>query len=181
MYQKNTLRLKEKHGWKTKAGYCACVLDRGAIRFDFPCDWKVSTEEDAVRIRDRAKPDDNCVLAISRMHLPPVAAEVPLGEMVAGVLESEGRQFLDRKAVVESSRGDGVEVAWQEGRYLDDKVNREYCSRLCVARGTGIYCLITFDFWTDQAGIFERVWTEALRTLTFGLAVADPTVGPVIQ
>jgi hypothetical protein len=183
VYEKKILRLKKKHGWKSRPGYCVCVLGRGAIRFDFPCDWKVSTEEDAVRIRDREKPDDNCVLAVSRMFLPPVAAAVPLAEMVRMTVEQDTeRRFIDRKEAVETTREDGVEIAWQEARYRDEKQNnREYFSRLCIGRGSGIYCLITFDFWVDQAGQFEHVWDEALRSLTFALPVKDPTVGPVIQ
>ena len=183
MYRKKTLRLKEKHGWKSRPGYCVCVLDRGAIRFDFPCDWKLSTDDDAVRVRDKAQPDDNCVLAVSRMFLPSEAAIVPLAEMVRITVETdEERKFIHRKEAVDTTREDGVEIAWQEARYLDEKQNnREYFSRLCIGRGSGIYCLITFDFWVDQAGQFEHVWEEALRSLTFALSVKDPTVGPVIQ
>ena len=173
--------MQPKHTWKSKPGFCVCVLDRGAIRFDFPCAWKVSTDDDAVRIRDKADPDGNCVLAVSRMHLPQEANWVPLGEMVSGTVKSEDRQIFEMKPVVETVREDGVEFAWQEVRCHDKEQNREYFSRLGVGRGSGIFCLITFDYWVDQAGQFEYAWEEALRSLTFALDVKDPTLGPVVQ
>jgi hypothetical protein len=177
-----SLRLRENHGWKSKPGYCICVLDRGAIRFDFPCDWKLTRDSDAVRIRDREHPDDNCVLAVSSMKLPPVALMVPLAEMIDGLVgQEEEHEILERNETVESSRLDGVEIAWAETRYTDPKEKRDISARLCIARGSGIHCLITFDCWTDMAGQFQGVWAELLRSLQFDLPVQDPTLGPVVH
>ncbi len=177
-----TYRLNEKHGWKSKPGYVICVLDRGAIRFDFPKGWEVSQDSDCVRIRDHPHPKENCVFGVSNMALlPAVAWEVPLREMVEASDLEEGHTVLESKPVVESTRADGVEIAWREIRYEDPKEKRDISARLCIARGSGIHCLITFDFWTDLAPRFQHVWDELLRTLDFALQVKDPTVGPVIQ
>ena len=77
------LRLKDKHTWKSKPGYSICVLDRGAIRFDYPIDWNVSADEDSLKVRDKPEPDDNCVLAVSHMHLPPEPADREPGALAA--------------------------------------------------------------------------------------------------
>jgi len=40
---------------------------------------------------------------------------------------------------------------------------------------------MTFDFWADDVAKCEPVWQEALRSLTLGMSIEDPTVGPVVQ
>ena len=50
-----------------------------------------------------------------------------------------------------------------------------------MAKGSGVYCLITFDFWVDDTAKFEPVWDEVLRSLTLGMYVNDPSVGPIVQ
>lgn len=181
-WKKKSLRLKDKHGWKSKPGYGICVLDRGAIRFDYPVKWKVSADEDSLKIRDRDEPDDNCILAVSHMHLPPEAADqVPLRFLIQVSVDNDERGVLEKKDIVEVSREDGVEIAWGEVLFVDPKEKREAVGRICIARGSGVYCLITFDFWKDDAAKFEPVWKEVLRSLTLGLYVKDPTVGPVVQ
>ena len=40
-WKEKHLRLKDRHGWKSKPGYGICVLDRGAIRFDYPA-WQAA-------------------------------------------------------------------------------------------------------------------------------------------
>jgi hypothetical protein len=181
MSEWKTLRLREKHSWRSKPGYCICVLDRGAIRFDFPRDWKLTRDKDAVRIRDQEHPADNCILAVSNLELPPVAMMVPLRELLEGAMHDGEHKILERKPTVESSRLDGVEIAWTESRYTDPKENRDVSARMCIGRGSGIHCLITFDCWTDMAAQFQPVWEEVLRSLDFALPVQDPTFGPVIQ
>jgi len=180
-WKSKTLKLRDKHGWKSKPGYCICVLDRGAIRFDFPCDWKVAHDDDAVRIRDQEHPADNCILAVSNLRLPPVALEVPLREFLEGTVGKEGHEILEQKPTVETRRADGVEIAWIETRYTDPKEKRDISARMCIGRGSGIHALITFDCWTDMASQFEHVFKEVLRSLDFALPVQDPTIGPVVQ
>lgn len=179
--QKN-LRLKDKHTWKSKPGYAICVLDRGAIRFDYPVGWKVDADEDSLKVRDKPEPDDNCVLAVSHMHLPADPADrVPLRHLVQVSVDNDQRGVLERKDIVELAREDGIEIAWGEVRFMDPKEKREALGRICIARGSGVYCLITFDFWKDDATKFEYVWKEVLRSLTLGVYIKDPTTGPVVQ
>ena len=71
-WKKKDLRLEPNtYGWKSNPRLWHLRLDRRAIRFDYPVDWKVSADEDSLKVRDQPEPDDNCVLAVSHMHLPP--------------------------------------------------------------------------------------------------------------
>lgn len=74
-WNKKSLRLKEKHGWKSRPGHAICVIDRGAIRFDYPARWNVRVEDIQIHVRDRPQPDDNCVLSVSRKHIPTELAD----------------------------------------------------------------------------------------------------------
>lgn len=181
-WQKRQLRLKEKHGWKARPGNNICALNRGAIRFEYPAGWKVDVDDDSLKIRDLPEPDDNCVLAVSQMHLPvDVADRVPLRELVQMSIVHDERDVLECKEVVEIPREDDVEIAYGEVRHLDPKEKREAFGRICMARGSGVYCLMTFEVWTDEVEKYDAVWHEALRSLMLGLQIQDPTVGPVVQ
>jgi hypothetical protein len=175
-----SLRLKDRHGWKSKPGNAICAINRGAIRFDYPRSWHVSADEGQVNLRDAPEPDDNCVLGVSQMQLPAqVADQVPIRELVMGTIQEKDFDRIDGSNVVEVPREDGMELAYMEIIHLDQESQRQACTRIAVARGAGVYCLITFDFWQEDATKFEAVWKEVLRSLTLGVFVKDPTVGPV--
>src|SRR6185369_10059842 len=100
-WKRKTLRLKDSHGWKAKPGHAILALDRGAIRFDYPASWKVSAEEGQVNLRDAPEPDDNCVLAVSRLHIPQdVADTLPLRDLILGSIDKEDRDVFEWKDVV---------------------------------------------------------------------------------
>jgi len=40
-----------------------------------------------------------------------------------------------------------------------------------------VQCLITFEFWADQAEQMTPVWDEVMRSLTLGLYIRDPSTG----
>jgi hypothetical protein len=179
-WNKKSFRLKEKHGWKSKPGQAICVIDRGAIRFDYPAGWNVSVEDIQINVRDRPHPDDNCVLSVSRMHIPTeLADQLPVSELAHGATSTdEEGELLETKMVAPGLRADGVELAYTETRYMERKEKKEAFLRLAVARGSGVYCLITFSFWAEDLAKFDPVWKEALRSLTLGLEVKDPMAGP---
>jgi hypothetical protein len=183
-FTKKTYRLKERHNWKARPGHLICVIDRGAIRFDYPETWDLTVDEGQINVRDRPAPTDDCVLSVSRMYLPfELADHVPLGELVQTAnqdMQGQG-EVLEQRPVEHVRREDGLELAYAETRYLERKEQREAYGRLAVARGAGVYCLITFSCWADQLGKFDPVWREALRSLTLGLYATDPTIGPVVQ
>jgi len=181
-WNKKSFRLKEKHdGWKSRPGHAICVIDRGAIRFDYPAGWDVSVEDIQINVRDRPQPDDNCVLSVSRMHIPTeLADQLPVSELAQGATSTEEEgELLDTKVVAPGLRADGVELAYTETRYIERKEKKEAFLRLAVARGSGVYCLITFSFWAEDMAKYDPVWKEALRSLTLGVEVKDPTAGPI--
>ncbi len=181
-WKKKSMDLMPGHRWKSAPGYNICAINRGAIRFDYPQGWDVNADEDSLKIRDFPEPDDNCVLAVSQMHLPTEVADfVPVSELVRVSAASDERDIRERHDVVEMKREDGIELAYAEVRYFDPKQKRDAFSRLCMARGSGVYCLITFDFWVEDAAKVEPVWEQALRSLILGVYIKDPTKGPVIQ
>lgn len=169
-WNKKSFRLKEKHGWKSKPGHAICVIDRGGIRFDYPVGWGVSVEDIQINVRDRPQPDDNCVLSVSRMHIPTeLADQLPVSELAQGATSTEEEgELLETKVVAPGLRADGVELAYTETRYMERKEKKEAFLRLAVARGSGVYCLITFSFWAEDLVKFDPVWKEALRSLTLG-------------
>jgi hypothetical protein len=178
---KQSIRLKKKHGWKARPGHSICAIDRGAIRFDIPQEWHVSINGIQVDVRDRPEPDDNCLLAVSRIQMElDLADQIPITDMVrAAASHDDEREIVARGEVVVIPREDGIEMGYTDLRHFDRKQNREAIWRLVIARGSGVYCMMTFDVWVDETAKYDAVWEEALRSLTLGVYVQDPTVGPV--
>lgn len=176
-----TLELPKKHGWKCSPGYCIFVLDRGAVRFDIPQGWIVKFGETSVKIHDREPPGDDCALEVSCFRHPPVDwAGLPLRQLLNASVPGEEGDIPANREIVEARRAD-LELAWTERRYVDPGEKRDAVSRVLIGRGTGVHCLITFDFWADQAARFDPAWDEIVRSLVLACYVADPARGPVIQ
>ncbi|MGH9767292.1 MAG: hypothetical protein ACREAB_07640 [Blastocatellia bacterium] len=74
-WPKKSVKLKKNHGWRGKPGYNVFVMDRGAVRFNFPLDWIIQpgtgNEMGTIKIHDREPPDDESLLDVSYMRLPP--------------------------------------------------------------------------------------------------------------
>jgi len=173
------LKLKDNHTWKSKPGYSICVIDRGAVRFDYPSKWIVKPEEGAVHLHDRPPSVESCDLGVSIFHVPAeLIPDLPLDQ---ALLESLGkdRTPYEQSALHHVSRGD-LEIAWLEQRYIDADYNRDARFRVALARGP-VLCLISMNYWANRAAGLERVWDEVLRTLVLGMQVADPTAGPVVN
>jgi hypothetical protein len=152
---------------KAKAGYALCVLDRGAVRFQFPRKWILKQGPDSVQVHDCEPPGDNCVLDVSRFSVPAERRAAPMRELVAAAVANDERQILERKEIAEVRR-DGLEFAWIEVRYVDAQSKREAFSRLGIGYGSGVHCLMTYDFWADQSERLAPVWNDVLRSLVLG-------------
>ena len=180
-WEKETLKLKKNHGWKGKPGYRIFVADRGAMRFNFPEDWVVVPGDDSINFHDKQPPDDDCRLAVSVMRLPPIDwSGLRLSALVQQVLDGDERKVEQTGKIVEERRGN-LELAWAEVRFVDPNEKREAFSRICLGRESNIQCLITFDFWADDAATLRPVWDEVLRSLQIGRFVTDPTVGDLVN
>jgi hypothetical protein len=177
-------KLKDNHTWKSKPGYSICVLDRGAVRFDYPTTWVLETKDGAVLLHDREPSIESCDLGVSIFRMPAeMIAELSLEDMLLSSLGSERKPY-QQSEIRSVLRGD-LEIAWLEQRYVESGQNRDARFRVALARGPlagqPVICLISMNYWSDRASGLERVWEEVLRTLVLGMHVADPTAGPVVN
>ena len=180
-WQKETLRLKEKHGWQAKPGYKIFVVDQGALRFDVPQDWIVDLATTSFKFYNRQPPDDDCALEVSLIRLPPIDWRgLPLWQLLlkSGNDEDSGR--IRETDVRKVDRPD-LEMVWAETTFIDPGQKRKAHTRICLARGSNLQVLITLTFWADDATWLSPVWDEMLSSLRLGLFVKDPTRGPTVM
>lgn len=176
-WDKRTLKLPERHGWKATPGYKIFVADRGAVRFDFPEEWVVVPGDDSIKFHDKQPPDDDCTLAMSVMRLPEGDwSQLKLATLVGVLVEKDARGAVLNGEVVDVQRVD-LDLAWAEVTFIDPHEKRPARSRTCLARAQNIQPLITFDFWEDQAPELCKVWDEVLRSLRVAEPILDPTLG----
>jgi len=168
-------RLKDDHGWTAKPGYQIFVADRGAVRFDFPKTWEVRPGDDSIKFYDKPPPNDDCLLQVSLIHLPPGIdwTALPLATVLREVGGKDERGITGRGEVVTVKRLD-LELVWNESWFTDPTEHRTACSRLCFARGSNIQACVTLDFWPEDVDRVNPVWEEVLRSLRLGDYVDDP-------
>jgi hypothetical protein len=181
-WRKETLKLKDKHGWQAKPGYKIFVVDQGALRFDIPQDWIVDLATNSFKFYDRQPPNDNCALEISLIRLPPIDwSGLPLSQLILQSTAAEDSCGRIREADVRNVDRPDMELVWAETTYIDPGQQRKAHSRICLARGSNLQVLITLAFWADDAYGLSVVWDEILRSLRLGLLVKDPTRGPIVM
>jgi hypothetical protein len=161
-----TFRLAADHAWRAAPGHKILVLAGGAVRLDYPESWVVDATDDCVKLHDRAPPEDECA-----------GAALTVATLVREALECDERAFFRLDPLVEESRPD-IALAWGEGRFIDPRVGREACARLCLARGAEIQALLTFDFWLSDLARCHAQWIAFLASLRLGQWVPDPRRGP---
>jgi hypothetical protein len=172
-------RLKQNHSWKSKPGYSICVLDRGLVRFDYPSSWKLETKEGAVYLHDLPDQIESCDLGVSLFRMPrEVTADLALEDMLLSSLDSDREPY--RQSEIHRIERPDLDIVWLEQRYMERTQNRDARFRVALARGA-VVCLISLNYWSSRADKLEPAWDEALRTLTLGMMVSDPTAGPRVQ
>ena len=177
-YKKTTLKIRDNHTWTARPGCNVLVLDRGAVRLDYPRKWVVIPDPDSMKIHDRRPPNDDCVLAVSYMRIPPIDwIGLPLSQLVEVANEGDERPISHRAEIISSRRAD-MELAWREMHFIDPKEQRPARSRFCLARRGTVQAMITFDFWESDAQKLAPVWDTVLESLKLDDYIADPTRGP---
>jgi hypothetical protein len=180
-WERQVLRLKDKHTWKAPPGYKIFVADRGAVRFNYPRTWVIVPASDCIQLYDHPSPNDNCRLAVSYLRLPAVDwSGLPVADLIPTALLGDTRPVTARGQIVAVARDD-LEAAWIEIRFVDPQEHREALSRLAIARGSNLQALITFDFWAEDRERLIPIWDEVMRSVELGRYVADPTVGDVLH
>jgi hypothetical protein len=175
---KETLNLSNNHNWSSKPGCKVFVAGRGAVRFDVPGDWHFEPKEKSFRFTDKKPPDEDCGLEVSFNLLPPEAdfSSFPLGATLKKIAKDDSRNVIEFGEVVHIKR-QTAKIVWLELKFIDAEENREAYSRICVGLGSGVQCLITFDYWVDDADRLVPVWDTVLETLVLGLFIRDPRTG----
>jgi hypothetical protein len=175
---KKTLELKPDHRWEAPEGYKIFVANRGAVRFNVPQEWVFEPQAKSFKFLDKEPPDDDCCLEVSFNPLPPNDwSQFPLKSTLKKVLEDDGRNVISRGKVFTVKR-QTASIVWAELKFIDTQAEpREAFSRTCIGLGSNVQCLITFDFWADQAHQLTPVWDEVMRSLTLGLYIRDPMTG----
>lgn len=175
---KETLELKPDHHWESPSGYKIFVAGRGAVRFNVPQSWAFEPKENSFKFMDKQPPDDDCCLEVSYNHLPPRDWSLfPLKPTLRKILEDDERDVIERGEIITVKR-QTARIVWAEIKFIDiQEEPREAFSRTCIGLGSNIQCLITFDFWADQAEQLIPAWDEVMRSLTLGLYIRDPVTG----
>ncbi|HEY0511382.1 MAG TPA: hypothetical protein VGH73_05735 [Thermoanaerobaculia bacterium] len=180
-YERETLRLQDNHGWTSREGCKIFVADRGAVRFDYPRTWVVRGDSDSIKFRDRRWPNDNCVIAMSYMRIPPIDwTGLPLAALLQTAIQGGTRTIDAWDPPVHARRFD-MELAWQQGHFIDPGEKRPALTRLCIARRRTVQALLTMDFWAVDLARFSPVWDLVLETLELDEHYTDPTTGPRIM
>jgi hypothetical protein len=176
-WSKQTLRLKDDHGWKCKPGYRIFVADRGAVRFDFPQDWIVRPADDGtIHMHDREPPDDDVRLSLTVIYLRDDVdwSDLKIPDVLREITNKGAREQRPYGPVVEVKKP-RHDLAWSETSFPDPENGRMVKSRTALARYSNIQIVLTLDFWADMSPQFGKVWDEILRTLILGDYVEDPT------
>jgi hypothetical protein len=174
---REVLELKPDHHWQASPGCKVFVADRGAVRFEVPGDWYFEPATKSFRFCDCKPPDDNCCLEVSYNRLPLADWSLfPLAKLLKDVVERDKRDILERGEIVTVKR-QTARIVWTEFKFMDSNEHREAYSRICIGLGSGIQCLITFDYWVEDAPRLIPVWDNVMRSLTLGLYIRDPSTG----
>lgn len=174
---KETLELKEDHNWKSKPGYRIFVAGRGALRFDVPQDWFFEPDTKSFRFLDKKPPNDDCRLEASYNLLPPGDwQDFPLIPLLKKVAQEDERDVIEQGEIIRLEC-QTARIVWTELKFIDSQENREAYSRICIGLGSGVQCLITFDYWVDDAERLTPVWDTVMESLTLGLYIRDPRTG----
>ncbi|MDY6785652.1 MAG: hypothetical protein SW833_24395 [Cyanobacteriota bacterium] len=174
---KETLELKEDHNWKSEPGTRIFVAGRGAVRFDVPQDWHFEPAENSFRFLDGKPPDDNCRLEVSYNILPPADwSDFPIVSLLKTAMKDDDRNIIERGEIFKLKR-QTARVIWTQIKFIDEPENREAYSRICIGLGSGVQCLITFDYWADEAEKLTPVWDTVMNSLVLGLYIRDPRTG----
>ena len=178
-WTRDTYQLPEDHRWRAAPGRKIVVLNGGAVMFECPAGWSVTPGTPQTDIRDGATPElSTCTLAVSCLQLPPADwTALPLSRLLRETIDAADEDRIAEGPVVDAGRDD-LELVWTELRVVDPCEHREARSRMALARGRGVQCLMTLAFWPEDAVRWGPVWNGALASLRLGVRIDDPLLGP---
>ncbi|NJN02465.1 MAG: hypothetical protein HC873_11615 [Leptolyngbyaceae cyanobacterium SL_1_1] len=175
---KETLELDQDHRWQAPEGYKIFVAGRGAVRFDVPQSWHFEVEENSFWFADKKPPDDDCRLEVSFNHVPTEQLQdFPLAGILKKIAREDKRDVIETGDVVKLKR-QTARIVWTQLKFIDHQADpREAYSRIGIGLGSGVQCLLTFEYWADQAEAQIPIWNTVMNSLTLGLYIRDPRTG----
>ncbi|GFE68259.1 hypothetical protein [Chroococcus sp. FPU101] len=174
---KQTIELAEDHNWKSQPNTRIFVAGRGAVRFDVPHDWHFEPQENSFQFLDQKPPNDDCRLEVSYNLLPPADwTDFPLRNLLKQVVEDDSREPGEMGEIHQLKR-QTARIVWTQIAFIDPQENRPAYSRIAIGLGSGVQCLITFDYWVDDAERVTPVWDMVMSSLVLGLFIRDPRTG----
>jgi hypothetical protein len=72
----------------------------------------------------------------------------------------EDYRGLDATGEIESVERGALRLVWRETSFEDPVENREARSRFSIGLGTSVQCLITMEYWPEDAHRAIPVWTK---------------------
>jgi hypothetical protein len=167
-----------QHRWQATSGSRILVMDRGAVRFDFPKDWIPSADSKYILIVDRVPPLDRCGVMVACRRLSKAMMRIPIKDLLHEITigDTDSRPIMHRGPIHPIFRPP-LEAAWRQMHFEDPVRHREACTRLCLARGGFTLATIVFDFWPEDELRYFLAWNTLLETLAVGDYIEDPMTG----
>jgi hypothetical protein len=170
------LQLQSGHAWKAAPGCRILLIDSGAVRFDYPCDWVVRSTPKYVFVIDRYPPDDHCLLAVSWRRIPIRALALSAAGLLDRLAPLETRPLDERGETVRVLRPP-LDLAWTETRFVEPLYGDEVCTRMCVARADCTQAVLLLDYRPGCESAVDAVWKTLLDSLVVGEYIEDPATG----
>ena len=92
------------------------------------------------------------------------------------MVRDDERNVVEQGEIIQLKR-QTARIVWAQIKFIDPQENREAYSRICIGLGSGVQCLITFDYWADDAERLLHVWDMVIESLVLGLYIRDPQTG----
>lgn len=177
------MKLKKHNRYFAKDGNQLFVANAGAVRFEYPGTWLVQPGNNgAINFYDQPPPNHHAILQMSVFEFlgPQVDwTTLPLDQLF---VQATAGPTTDPRTLLTSGplnevRRMGLEAVWREQLMFDHEDRKEVASRQCMARGSNVTVLLSYDFYADEPELFEPVWSDVLRSLVLGQYIKDPTTG----
>ncbi len=170
-WKRRTVDLPDDHGWTAKPGNSIFVANRGAVLFEYPSGWVIKPDGNSICLYDREAPDDNMRLQVSVFQtgsdrsIVDWSAMPPLASIMQHIVLADDPRQCTRKGPLFGASRRNLEYLWLEMGFMDPAGKRKAHSRACLARGGNVQAFITMEYWPEDRGVADRVWSNMLESL----------------
>ena len=183
-FTRREVKLADNHGWRGTPGYKICVIGRGDIRFEYPDPWVVVPTEHSLKIHDKPYPNDNMVLEVSVLRMPPIDwnRAPSLEFLLSDNLRKQGVLLMPDQ--IHRMEIPGLNLVWAERDDIDKDNGQPvvwrqaHCTPGGHYVGPGLVGIITFGFWKRIYDEADAQFKHIASTIVMGEKITDPSVGP---